>query len=229
MKTLLTSLLLIILLTSCSKNINYSAEHIAQTSGRYVFNQDEIIEVFYENKDLYIRWKSGKMKPVVLDENTFFVPDMYQKLRFVVHPDTQERYLGVVSEEDENKVTYEYPKVADSYKTPRMYLRDKEYQKAFDAYVALHKKDSSAVLIEEFEVNRIGYGLLRDKEIDNAITVLEMNVALYPESDNVYDSLGEAYLKKGDSLKAFTNFKKAYELNTGNKRAKAYVETYTKN
>ncbi len=228
MKTLLTSFLLLILISSCSKNITYTPEHMEQTSGRYLFNQDEVIEVFYDSNDLYIKWKSGKMKPVVLDENTFFVPDMYQKLRFVKHPDSKERYLGIVSEDDESKVEYAYLKVADTFKTPRMYLRDKDYEKAAASYIALQEQDSTQTVIEESEVNRIGYNLLRDKDYDNAITILKLNVALYPESDNVYDSLGDAYLRKGDSLQAYHNYNKALELNSGNKRAKEFVKSYKK-
>ena len=226
MKTFFTSLLLLILFTSCSKNINYSPEHIKQTSGRYLFNQDEVIEVFYENNDLFITWKRGKIKPVVLDENTFFVPDMYQKLRFVVEPDSKKRYLGVVDEDDENKVVYAYPKVADNYKTAVMYLRDKEYEKALAAFKEQRQNDTTQVSINEYDVNRMGYELLRDKKFDDAITVFEINTVLYPDSANVYDSLGESYLKKGDSLNAYNNFKKAFELNSGNKRAKEFMESY---
>jgi len=54
-------------------------------------------------------------------------------------------------------------------------------------------------------------------------------MALYPKSDNVYDSLADAYLRNGDSLQAFNNYKKALELNTGNDRAKAYIKKYSKN
>jgi tetratricopeptide (TPR) repeat protein len=226
MKIVFTSLLLLILFTSCSKNIKYTPEHIGQTSGRYLFNQDEVIEVFYEDNDLYIKWKAGRMKPVVLDENTFFVADMYKKLRFVKHPDTKKRYLGIVSEDDENKVEYAYLKVADTFKTPRMHLRDKEYKKAFEGYMELRKQDSTEIYIRESEVNQIGYMLVRDKDYENALTMFQMNVALYPESDNVYDSLGDAYLRKGDSLQAFKNFKKSLELNSGNERAKKFVEAY---
>jgi tetratricopeptide (TPR) repeat protein len=228
MKRLLTSLLLLILFTSCSENVKYTPEQIKQTSGRYIFNQDDVIDVFYENNDLYINWKSGRTKPVALDEKTFFVPDMYKKLRFVKHPDTKKRYLAIVSEDDENKVEYAYPKVADTYKTARMYLTDQEFDKALAGYIELRKQDSTKTFINEREVNTIGYNLLRKKEYKKAIEVFEINVVLYPESDNVYDSLGEAHLRKGDSLEAFNNFKKCLTLNSGNQRAKEFVKLYGK-
>ena len=55
-----------------------------------------------------------------------------------------------------------------------------------------------------------------------------MNVALYPESYNVYDSLGDAYLRTEDSLQAFNNYKKSLEFFNDNKKAKEYVDAYNK-
>lgn len=55
-----------------------------------------------------------------------------------------------------------------------------------------------------------------------------MNVALYPESENVYDSLADSYVRSGDSLQAFNNYTKALEFNSGNKRAKEFIEAYQK-
>lgn len=227
MKTVFFSLCLIVLVSSCSKNISYTPEHITETSGRYLYNQDDVIEVFYEDNKLLLKWRGAeKIEPVVLDENTFFMVDMYKKLRFVQHSDTQKRYLGIVSEDDETVVDYAYVKVSDSFKTPSMYLKNKEYGQALDGFLQIQKQDSTSVLIDEREFNSLGYQLLRQKEFDNAIAVFKINVALYPDSDNVYDSMADAYLQIGDSLQALTNFRKALELNTGNRRAKQYLKDY---
>jgi hypothetical protein len=40
-----------------------------------------------------------------------------------------------------------------------------------------------------------------------------MNVTNYPESFNVYDSLGDYYEATGDKASAIENFKKALQLN----------------
>jgi len=116
--------------------------------------------------------------------------------------------------------------VADTFKTPRMYLKDKEYDKALAGYLAIKQQDSTSVFLEEASFNRLGYNLLNEKAFNDAISVFKINVALYPNSDNVYDSLADAYLRKGDSTQAYTNYKKALELNTGNRRAKRFVESY---
>ncbi len=110
-----------------------------------------------------------------------------------------------------------------------MLLRDKEYNKALEGYLDIKQQDSTSVFIDEDEFNNLGYELLRKKENQNAINVFKINVALYPESENVYDSLADAYLRSGDSLNAYNNYKKALELNTGNKRAKKFIEVFNKN
>lgn len=220
-------LFIITALYGCSKNIDYSPEHIEKTSGRYLFNDDEVIDVYYQNKKLYLKWRGAdNIEPVILDENTFFVADMYRKLHFVEHPETKERYLSIVSENDENSISYDYLKVSDSFKTPSMLLKDREYDKALLGYLDIKKRDSTSIFINEGDFNRMGYKFLREKKNDDAIGVFKINVALFPDSDNVYDSLADAYLKSGDSLQAFYNYKKALELNNGNKRAKEYVNNY---
>lgn len=67
----------------------------------------------------------------------------------------------------------------------------------------------------ENSLNNLGYDYL-EKDIDAALAVFKMNIELYPESFNVYDSYGEALLKKGSSTAAIENYKKSIELNPGN-------------
>jgi uncharacterized protein len=58
--------------------------------------------------------------------------------------------------------------------------------------------------------NNLGYGVLQAlKKPDLAIWVFQRNVALYPGSANVYDSLGDAYVAKGDTAAAKAQFRRA--------------------
>ena len=210
-KVFLTSFFLLILLFSCNKRVDYSEEFISQTSGRYLYNQEEIIEIFYDDNELFLKWKGAeRIKPVILDEETFFIPDMYNKLHFVQHPETKKRYLSIVNKDDESKVTYDYLKVDAGYKTPRMFLKDNEFDKALEGYLAIQEQDSTSVLIDESDFNSLGYEYLRKKNYEKAINVLKINVALYPKSENVYDSLADAYLFSGDSLNALNCYKKSF-------------------
>lgn len=228
MKTVVL-LLSVFLVFSCSNSVTYSDEHIQQTSGRYLYGADEVFEVYYENNDLFLSWRNvKKIKPVIIDENTFFVADMYKKLRFVEKPGTNQLYLSVVDPENENKITYDYLKLSDSVYIPSEHLAKGNFNKALEGYLSIKEQEDTDYLIDEGDLNRLGYNYLREKDYPNAIEVFKMNVALYPESDNVYDSLADGYLRSGDSAQAFTNYKKALELNKDNKRAKKYTEDYNK-
>lgn len=228
-KTIFSPLLFTLIFLSCSKSVNYSQEYMDNTSGRYLYNQDDIIEVYYENNKMYFKWRGAeKISPVVLDEKTFILIEMNQKFHFLQHTETQERYLAKIPKENENLISYDYIKVADSFKTPSMHIKDKEYNQALLGYLEIQKQDSTSFLIEEGSFNSRGYQFLRDKKYDDAIGVFKINVALYPESSNVYDSLADAYVRSGDSLQAYNNYKIALQLNSENRRAKQFTEDYKK-
>ena len=61
-------------------------------------------------------------------------------------------------------------------------------------------------------LNRAGYQLLQGEKFTEAIELFKKNVANYPNSANVYDSLGEAFEKNGQLKQARENYEKAYTL-----------------
>jgi CubicO group peptidase (beta-lactamase class C family) len=62
-------------------------------------------------------------------------------------------------------------------------------------------------------LNTLAYQLSGVGLVDDAMTILHIAVELYPQDANLYDSLGEFQLKKGDKAKSFELYKKALELN----------------
>ncbi len=81
---------------------------------------------------------------------------------------------------------------------------------------------------DDSELNSLGYSLMGNKRIDDAIEIFKLNVKLFPESGNMYDSLGEAYFNKGDKVNALINYKKAFELDPKNTGAKEMIEQLEK-
>ena len=65
-------------------------------------------------------------------------------------------------------------------------------------------------------MNRIGYVLLRGKKTKDAIEVFKQNVADYPGSWNVFDSLGEAYATDGSTALAIQAYERSLQLNPAN-------------
>jgi predicted alpha/beta superfamily hydrolase len=66
--------------------------------------------------------------------------------------------------------------------------------------------------VPEQRVNQIGYALLGNQRVDDAIRVFERNTKLYPGSANVYDSLGDAYDAACRWEEAKDNYGRAYRM-----------------
>lgn len=73
---------------------------------------------------------------------------------------------------------------------------------------------------EELQINQLGYGLLNLDLVDEAISVFTLNAKRYPDSWNTWDSLAEAYYRKGDKESAIKYYKKSIELNPDNEHGK---------
>ena len=74
------------------------------------------------------------------------------------------------------------------------------------------KAGSKQTLPPEAVVNLLGYQRLGEDNHAAAIELFELNVDLYPDSANVYDSLADAYLAAGRRDDALRESRKALEL-----------------
>lgn len=87
---------------------------------------------------------------------------------------------------------------------------------AIDRYRAFKSDPVNTYVDTEALLNRLGYELMEKKKLDQAIEVFKLNVESYPLSANVYDSLGEAYMVKGEKDLAIKNYEKSLALNPAN-------------
>ena len=85
---------------------------------------------------------------------------------------------------------------------------------------AMGKKDDAEKTMKtalpiatEGEINTYGYQLMGAGNIDKAIEIFLVNTVRFPKSANTWDSLGEAYVTKGDKKNAIASFKKSLSLN----------------
>ncbi len=97
--------------------------------------------------------------------------------------------------------------------------KSKGTQAALQRYAELKKCPSADYKVEERTLNALGYTLLFSGQPQDAITVFQRNVQEYPESSNVYDSLGEAYMKTGQKDLTIQNYEKSLQLDPKNQNA----------
>jgi tetratricopeptide (TPR) repeat protein len=88
-------------------------------------------------------------------------------------------------------------------------------QQALQAYNEGRATAPDAVLFRENTINAMGYELLQGGKTKDAIELFKLNVAAYPESANVYDSLSEAYEADSNKELAIQNAEKALKLLEG--------------
>jgi len=77
----------------------------------------------------------------------------------------------------------------------------------------------------ERDINYLGYVLLSEGSVDAAIVIFRLNAELFPESWNVWDSLGEGLMTKGDVKGAIANYEKSVKLNPENIGGKSMLRT----
>jgi predicted alpha/beta superfamily hydrolase len=92
----------------------------------------------------------------------------------------------------------------------------------------ISKKLGANFLLYESIINWFGYDRLYNTQfgidVDRAIEFFLLNTQYYPLSANAWDSLGEAYLVKGEKERALSSYKKSLELNPNNNNANEKIK-----
>ena len=90
---------------------------------------------------------------------------------------------------------------------------------ALRKYYEMKSNPDSQYYFDEYSFNTLGYTLLGEGKVKEAIEIFKLNVEAYPDSWNVYDSLGEAYLNNDNTKLAVENYKRSLEFNPENTNA----------
>ncbi len=107
-------------------------------------------------------------------------------------------------------------------------IRKNGIQAGLIKFKEIRSDPGNKLYFEEREFNAMGYRLMGVGKMKAAIEIFKLNVEMYPESANVYDSLAEAYMNSGDTKKAIKNYKKSLELNPDNTNAKEMLKKLEK-
>jgi tetratricopeptide (TPR) repeat protein len=105
-----------------------------------------------------------------------------------------------------------------------MVINNEINNNGIQAGIALYKQLKTEMpdsyKFDETQLNTLAYTYLAEDKNDIALELFKLNITAFPNSSNPYDSLGEGYLKVGDTTQAITNYMKALELNPVNANAK---------
>jgi tetratricopeptide (TPR) repeat protein len=219
----LSFLLLCCLSCTSSKNAD---TFITATTGRYLFNANEVLEIYFKEKVLFIKWRGKEdIQPLKVNDSAFYMKELNEKILFISSPIM---HIELAEKTAHKSVKYHFKKMNAIEKTPTEYFKAEDFESAMIAFKQIQQKDSLDPSIEESVLNKVGYNYLTQNNFKNAIEIFKINTVLYPKSSNTYDSLGDAYLKTKDTTNALLNYNKALSINPENRSSLRMLHTINK-
>jgi len=112
-------------------------------------------------------------------------------------------------------------------KTIQELLKKSAYESAKSEIASIKDQKNDYYFLEN-ELNSLGYQLLGENKLEAAIAIFKMNVDMFPNSANVYDSYGEAQMKAGNKELAIENYEMSLKLNPQNDNAREMLKELRK-
>lgn len=224
MKKLFYLLLFTLLIIGCTSQSN-SEKFMKKAAGRYLFNANEVLEIYFDDAIMHAKWRGNDdIELLKVNDSAFYMKELNEKMLFVSKP---EMHIELAPKTEHEGVVYHFKKMEKGEKTASEYFNEKEYDKALQAFQKIKEQDSLNINVSERRINTLGYRFLRDNKFDEARELFKINIALYPKSSNVYDSMGDVYYEQNDTLNAIEYYKKALAINPENRSSKRRLETLT--
>ncbi|MBK7094308.1 MAG: hypothetical protein IPH57_04340 [Saprospiraceae bacterium] len=105
-------------------------------------------------------------------------------------------------------------------------LSEKSLKEIHTICLAESKKNDPDYNISEIAINTLGYKLIEERKIKEALEFFNINTELYPNSANVFDSYGECLLLAGKEKEGLAAYKKSLELDPKNVNAENILMKY---
>lgn len=181
--------------------------------GRFQVNPDRVLTVTKDTGKLYGEaTEAPRVELLPVSDTSFIRRDQTTRYTFVKDAAGKVGSINIQFPGGESRAG----RISDDTLIPFEMLMTGKAAEAVEAYRRIKKESPEANVIAEGRLNNLGYTLMRQNKLLEAIAIFKVNVELYPDSWNVYDSLGEAYMTNGDKELAIANYKKSLELNPKN-------------
>jgi len=203
---------------------NLGIEDVTKVVARYKYNSDQVITIYQEGDQLFLKFmRDDPMELFRIGENKFVRHEQEIPVLFLTNPEDDNLYL-IFEQNEDDQPEFNIPRMNNGEKVPYEWLEDGNYEKALASYRVLKEENPDDEAISEGNINRMGYQVMGRGDVKRAIEIFRINVALYPDAYNTYDSLGEAHMENGDTELAILNYKKSLELNQDNTNAVNMLE-----
>lgn len=196
--------------------VSIDSNKLDDYTGRFQVNPDRVLTISREGGRLYANpTLDPRFELLPLSDTEFIRAD--QNIHYTFVRSEGGKVDAIKVRFDDGSV--DARRISKDALVPYEMLGVGRVDEAIEAYKKIKRDSPGNNSVAEPRLNNVGYSLLRQMKTAEAIAVFKVIVALYPNSSNAYDSLGEAYMVNGDKQLAIVNYKKSLELNPNNKNA----------
>lgn len=217
--------------------VSLKPEQLAAAAGRFQVNPDRVLTIKAESDSAASASQSSRQQhgssgahPAItkliveptgdpafdllpISETTFVRRDANIKYELVRNAAGAVDTIRLITPDGGNN---EGKRISADSLVPSEFLLAGKIPEAIEGYRKIKREQPDNVSVEENRLNNIGYILMRQNKLPQALAIFKLNVEFYPAAWNVYDSLAEAYMNNGDKELAIANYKKSLELNPAN-------------
>ena len=204
--------------------ISLAASQLAGLSGRFKVNPDRVLTVKSSGNTL-TAYPTGDppFELLPISDTTFIRRDANIKYQF-----SRPSATNGDGDYELQLMTPNGPvvtqRLADNMLVPFEMVLAGKTTEAVEAYRKIKKETPQNVSVSEDRLNNLGYALMRQNKLPEAIALLKLNAEFYPNAWNTYDSLAEAYMTAGQKELAIANYKKSLELNPQNSNGREMLK-----
>ena len=204
--------------------ISLAASQLAGLSGRFKVNPDRVLTVKPSGNTL-TAYPTGDppFELLPISDTTFIRRDANIKYQF-----SRPSATNGDGDYELQLMTPNGPvvtqRLADNMLVPFEMILAGKTTEAVEAYRKIKKETPQNVSVSEDRLNNLGYALMRQNKLPEAIALLKLNAEFYPNAWNTYDSLAEAYMTAGQKELAIANYKKSLELNPQNSNGREMLK-----
>lgn len=217
--------------------ISLDAAKMSDFSGRFQVNPDRVLTIapasVAQGKTILLVHPTGDQPFEILpiSETTFIRREAPIKYTFV-RPASVTATNGASNPADLQIVTAaganDAKRLSADTLVPFEMLLAGKIPEATEGYRKIQKATPRNIAVAENRLNNLGYTLMQQKKLPEAIALFKLNVEFYPNAWNVYDSLAEAYMNSGENQLAIANYKKSLELNPQNANGREMLKKLEK-
>lgn len=207
------------------KKMEIEPSTIAEISGRYRIFDNLPSEIYEKDKLLFLKntLTEESIELVKISDSTYVTIESDRLIQF--KPNSENTTINMLRVDiNDGTIVSTFAKIDTDEKIPVDFLLEGNYEESLEAYSSVMEQDPNNLVVNEDNLNRLGYRFLSQAKTKLAHDIFKVNMTLYPESFNVYDSYAEACMELGEIDLAVENYNKSLRLNSENNNAKEMLK-----